>query len=159
MEENNLKPVRIKSKLAIFAIFAVFILIGVALVVVYVNTDKPKLKYHYVQGQVEVFKTEITSSGVKYVHDIVYTIGETEYVWQCVESSPKFYEGEKVNLKVDKKDPLNVQLDLETKVQKKMTEKWVLIVGIVFIACGAVGMVANMAKKEMVIHVDNRLKK
>lgn len=148
------KTIQIKSKFLSILFFSIFIIAGIAVMVFFsMYKETFKSKYYYVQGVVESCELEDGFGGTNYVHSITYSLKDHEYVWEYVDNVPKFYKGEKVNLKVNKEELGDVQLDLKTSTEKKLESKIIdiipMIIGIAFVAVGALGVIFTIKRKNV----------
>ena len=110
-------------------------------------------KYYYVKGVVESCELETDPGGINYIHSIAYSLKNQEYVWEYVDNIPKFYKGEKVDLKVNKEKLTDVELDLRTVSEKKAENKSVnimpIIIGVVFVIAGGFGVIVTLIRKNV----------
>ena len=148
------KTIQIKSKWFAILFFSIFIIVGVS-VIVFFSTRKNNTnsKYYYVKGVVESCELETGPGGMNYIHSIAYSLKDHEYVWEYVDNVPKFYKGEKVNLKVNKEKLTDVELDLRTDSEKKAENKFVnimpIIIGVVFVIAGGFGVIITLIRKNV----------
>ena len=148
------KTIQIKSKWFAILFFSIFIIVGIVLISFFsARKNNANSKYYYVKGVVESCELETGSGGMNYIHSIAYSIKNQEYVWEYVDNIPKFYKGEKVDLKINKEKLTDVGLDLRTDSEKKAENKSMnnipIIIGVVFVIAGGLGVIVTLKRKNV----------